>query len=93
MNHFTLTTIAINALALIGVVTATGLAVLQDVPILPDVLIGAGAGTLVGKLLVYRLERLYGHELPARRVRQIESTWTAAGLLFGFAIGLLAALT
>ena len=64
MNHFTLTTIAINALALIGVVTATGLAVLQDVPTLPDVLIGAGAGTLVGKLLIYRLERLYGHELP-----------------------------
>jgi len=92
MNHFTLTTIAINALALIGVVTATGLAVLQDVPILPDVLIGAGAGTLVGKLLVYRLERLYGHELPPRRVRQM-STWTATGLLFGFAIGLLAALT
>ena len=52
---------------------------LDKLPLLTDALIGAGAGVLVGKLLIQRLERR-GGELPAPRVRQLEWTWTLVGV-------------
>lgn len=50
------------------------LAVLEAVPVLQDAFIGAGTGALVARLAIRRLERRHG-ELPARRVRQIETAW------------------
>ncbi len=72
-------------LAALGLITASTLAVLDRVPLLTDAMIGAGAGVLVGKLLVYRLERRRG-ELPAKRVRQLEWAWTLVGI--GLAVAL-----
>lgn len=72
-------------LGILGLTVASTLAVLDKLPLLTDALIGAGAGVLIGKLLAYRLERRRG-ELPARRVRQIEWTWTVVGIVF--AVGL-----
>ncbi|MDQ3647530.1 MAG: hypothetical protein M3433_02900 [Actinomycetota bacterium] len=66
-----------TVLAVLGVTAASTLAVLDEVPLLTDVMIGAGAGVIVGKLLTHRLERRHG-ELSSARVRQIEWAWTAA---------------
>lgn len=65
---------------------------LQDLPILPDVLIGAGAGFYIGLALVARLERGERPELPAPRVRQIQVTWAAVGTALGLVIGVIGAL-
>jgi hypothetical protein len=74
-----------SILVQLGVTAAGVLAVLDQFPLLTDAMIGAGAGVLVGKLLVYRLERRRG-ELPAPRVRQLEWTWTLMGM--AVAVGL-----
>lgn len=66
--------------------TAVGaLAVLDQFSLLTDAMIGAGAGVLVGKLLVYRLERRRG-ELPPPRIRQLEWTWTLVGVALAVAL-------
>ncbi len=57
------------------------LAALNDLPVLPDVLIGVGAGAATAKLLIWRLERRSG-DLPARRARQIEAIWIGACAIF-----------
>lgn len=80
MNHLLAT-----FLGILGVTTASALAVLDKLPLLADALIGAGAGVLIGKLLTYRLERRSG-ELPAPRVRQIETAWTVVGIVFAITI-------
>jgi len=51
-------------------------------PLLTDVLIGAGAGAIVGKLVSTRLERRRGADLDARRIRQLGIAWTLAGVAF-----------
>ena len=80
MNH-----LLANILALLGITAASTLAVLDKLPLLTDALIGAGAGVLVGKLLVRRLERRHG-ELASPRVRQLEWTWTAVGITLAIAV-------
>jgi len=57
-----------------GLAAAGLLAALESVPGLSDALIGLGIGTVVGKLTVRRLERRHG-ELPAARIRHIETVW------------------
>ena len=63
-------------LALVCATATVGTSVLERVPVLTDLLIGVGVGTLVGKLVVWWRER-EGAELPARRQRQIELAWIA----------------
>jgi hypothetical protein len=46
-------------------------------------LIGAGAGSFAGRLIVHRVERRLGKELSARRVRQVEATWIYVGAVLG----------
>lgn len=84
--------LATNLIAVAGLVSATTLAVLDKVPLLQDVLIGAGAGALLGRFLVYRLERSRGEVDPAR-VRQIEWTWTAIGIAAALALNAFLGLT
>ncbi len=74
-----------TVLAVLGVTAASTLAVLDEVPLLTDALIGAGAGVIVGKLLTHRLERRHG-ELSSARVRQIEWAWTAVGIAVAVAL-------
>jgi hypothetical protein len=49
-----------------------------------ELLIGAGIGSVVGKLLVHRSERHRGKELAPRRVRQIEMIWISIGVTISF---------
>lgn len=74
-----------TVLAVLGVTAASTLAVLDEVSLLTDALIGAGAGVIVGKLLTHRLERHHG-ELSSARVRQIEWAWTAVGIAVAVAL-------
>lgn len=53
--------------------------------LLQDVLIGAGAGSIAGRMLIHRSERRRGREWPAMRVRQVEANWIAAGIAVGLA--------
>lgn len=87
MTHFT------TLIGILGVVGLTSLAVLNDLPVLPDLLVGAGAGAIAGRLLATRLEKREGAELTARRIRQIETRWTLLGGALGLAIGALGALS
>jgi outer membrane lipoprotein SlyB len=74
---------ALTTLAgLLGLSAASALAISDRVPLLTDVLIGAGAGAIAGKLVSTRLERRRGTDLDARRVRQLDLAWTLAGVAF-----------
>lgn len=55
-----------------------GLAFFGEVTLLRDALIGVAVGTALGKLVVRRTEARRNVELSARRVRQIEASWTTA---------------
>lgn len=65
------------AATLVAVIAAgaTASMSLKDITVLQNLLIGVALGTLVSKLLVWRQERRRRRELPARRVRQIETVW------------------
>ena len=77
--------LATTTLGLLGVTAAAVLAVLDQLPLLTDAMIGAGAGAIAGKFIVRRLERR-GDELPAARVRQLEWTWTGLGIALAVAL-------
>jgi hypothetical protein len=51
-----------------------------------DLLIGAGIGSIVGRLIVHWSEQRREDELPAYRVRQIEITWISVALTIRFMI-------
>ena len=57
---------------------AAALAAIHDVGVLQDVLVGAGAGVFISRLLQARLERRSGRELDATRIRQLDATWITA---------------
>ncbi len=48
-----------------------------------DVVVGAGLGSVVGRLVVQRSERRRGEEWTAMRVRQVEAKWIIGGVAFG----------
>lgn len=54
-----------------------------------DVLVGAGVGSVIGRLMVHRAEHRGGEELPAMRVRQVEAYWISAGIAMGLVIRIL----
>jgi len=78
-----------DVLSAVALLTAGVLAVLEAVPVLQDAFIGAGTGALVARLAIRRLERRHG-ELPARRVRQIETAWIVGLAALGAVISLVA---
>jgi hypothetical protein len=47
---------------------------------LQDILVGAGIGSIISRLLVYRAEHRGGEEWPAMRVRQVEAYWITVGI-------------
>jgi hypothetical protein len=53
-----------------------------------DVLVGAGVGSVIGRLIVRRAEYRGGEEWPAMRVRQVEADWIAAGIATGLVVRL-----
>jgi hypothetical protein len=55
-------------------------------PSAQDLLIGAGIGSIVGRLIVHWSEQRRKDELPAHRVRQIEITWITVALTIRFII-------
>ena len=84
-----MTDLATDVPAAIAVGVATVLAFLDAIPVVQDTLIGAGIGTLAGKLAIRRLERRHG-ELASRRVREIEAAWITALAGCGAALSLAA---
>ncbi len=78
-------------LALAGLIGATALGVLGELPLLADLLIGAGVGALIAKAVIGRLER-GGRELPGPRVRQLDRAYIAAGMALALVINLAAKL-
>ena len=56
----------------------------SSLPGTQDLLIGAGIGSVVGKLLVHQFEQRRGEEMPPQRVRQIEAAWIAFGVTISF---------
>ena len=54
-----------------------------------DVLVGAGVGSVIGRLMIHRAEHRGGEEWPAMRVRQVEASWIAAGIAMGLVIRVL----
>jgi len=54
-----------------------------------DVLVDAGVGSVVGRLMVHRAEQRSGEELSAMRVREIEAKWIATGIATGLLVRLL----
>jgi hypothetical protein len=48
-----------------------------------DVVVGAGLGSVVGRLIVHRSERRRGEEWTAMRVRQVEAKWMVGGIAMG----------
>ena len=69
--------LATTILGTLAVLVAAALAVLEALPIIQDALLGAGAGAIVGRLVIRYRER-GGRELDAREVRRIEGAWTMA---------------
>jgi hypothetical protein len=70
-----------------GALTIAGLsllAVFESVPIVPDTLSGGGAGGVMAAFIIYRAER-NGHELSARRTREIAVRWTGLGIIMSLA--------
>lgn len=49
-----------------------------------DLLIGAGIGSIAGKVFVHLSERRRCEELPSNRVRQIEVAWISFGVTISF---------
>jgi hypothetical protein len=47
---------------------------------LQDILVGAGVGSIISRLIVHRAEHHNGEEWPAMRVRQAEAYWITAGI-------------
>lgn len=68
---------ATTMLGTAAVLAAGVLAVAEALPVLQDALLGAGAGAIVGRLVIRYRER-DGRELSAREVRRIEGAWTVA---------------
>lgn len=66
-------------------------AILASIPVVQELLAGAGIGALVAKLLTRRLERRRGSELPGPRIRQIDAAWITFGALTGALVGALLA--
>jgi hypothetical protein len=66
--------------------------VIGSVPLLTDVLTGAGVGALVGGILAYRWERLAGRRdrQPAVEPRWIVTRWTWVGACVGLVLHVLA---
>lgn len=77
-----------SPLALLAAATGIIVAALRDVTIFADALAGLGLGTVVGKLLVLRLERRQGGALAPEDVRRIETAWLIAGVLLTVLAGL-----
>lgn len=61
-------------------------ALVSAAPSAQDLLIGAGIGSIVGRLIVHWSEQRREDELPADRVRQIEITWITVALTIRFMI-------
>jgi hypothetical protein len=77
-----------TALAVIGIVgvIADGLVeILEAVPVLSDVYLGAGIGLFVAKHLIVRAEKRHG-EMSPDRVRQTERRGVLVGATVGFLI-------
>lgn len=70
--------LALTVLAAVGVCLAATLAVLEELSLFRDVLIGAGAGAIVGKLIVGWRER-GGRQIDDWRRRQLEVRWISVG--------------
>ncbi len=71
--------LALTLLAAGGVVLAATLAVLEDLALFRDVFVGAGAGAIVGKLVVGGRERGGRRQIPDWRRRQLEVRWITVG--------------
>jgi hypothetical protein len=54
-----------------------------------DLLVGAGVGSVFGRLMVRRAEHRTGEEWPGMRVRQVEADWIAAGIAMSLVVRLL----
>jgi len=80
--------IVTHTLALFGVTGAAVLAVLDELAVFQDVFVGAGAGAIIGKLIVGFRER-GGRELGEYRRRQLEVRWIAVGAGFGLGLYIL----
>jgi hypothetical protein len=46
-----------------------------------DILVGAGLGSVIGRLMVHRAEHRDGEEWTGMRVRQVEASWIAGGIV------------
>ncbi len=57
--------------------------------LLQDVLVSAGMGSVIGRLMIHHSERPHGKEWPAMRVRQVEAKWITAGIATGLVAQLL----
>jgi hypothetical protein len=62
-------------------------ALVGSAPSAQDLLVGAGIGSILGRLIVHWSEQRREGELPAHRVRQIEITWIAVGVTIRFMLG------
>lgn len=58
---------------------------------LQDILVGAGVGSIISRLMVYRAEHRRGEEWPAMRVRQVEVYWITVGIAMCLAFRVLSA--
>jgi hypothetical protein len=63
------------------------LALLDPTRVLQDVLLGAGFGAVLARIVVHRMERRRG-ELSARQIRELEVRWTCALSLAGVVLSL-----
>jgi hypothetical protein len=70
--------LALTTLAAVGVCVAATLAVLEELALFRDVFIGAGAGAILGKVIVGWRERR-GRRLDEWRRRQLEVRWISVG--------------
>lgn len=84
---------ASTATAAIIAITGGTYAAINDFAVLQDLLIGVALGTLIAKLVVRRLERRSGGELPAVHVRQVETTWILSGAGLALVVHAILALT
>lgn len=73
--------------AWICVLAAGALGLLGESGLLGDLLIGAGLGALLGKLVIGSLER-GGRELSGPRARQLDRAWIGAGIALVLGIDL-----
>lgn len=62
-------------------------ALLDLTHVVQGVMLGAGGGTIAGRLVVHRAEQ-HGREMVPRRVREIELRWTSAMAIAGLGVSL-----